>query len=161
MFADQNENVVSFTILEKSTEIFGHWYSWDSLTCFLWYLLACLGMPNIENFKFQIDWTLTFMCRQARSQSCPFCRDSLKRVNSCDLWIYTSRAEIVDLTAISRENLKRLIMYIEKLPLIVPDPAFVSYDPLRWEASFFNTTNSSSMICVPSLEWSLLVKCYY
>ncbi|XP_062095237.1 E3 ubiquitin-protein ligase AIRP2 [Humulus lupulus] len=68
---------------------------------------------------------------RARSQSCPFCRDSLKRVNSCDLWIYTSSTEIIDLSAISRESLMRLLMYIDELPLLVPDPAFVSYDPQR------------------------------
>ncbi|GKV21970.1 hypothetical protein SLEP1_g31884 [Rubroshorea leprosula] len=66
---------------------------------------------------------------RARSESCPFCRDSLKRVNSGDLWIYTSNNEIVDLSAISRENLKRLFMYIDKLPVIVPDPKIISYDP--------------------------------
>jgi len=66
---------------------------------------------------------------RARSQSCPFCRDSLSRVDSDDLWICISRCEIVDLSSISRENLKRLFMYIDKLPLIVPDPTFISYDP--------------------------------
>lgn len=66
---------------------------------------------------------------RARSQSCPFCRDSLKRVDSGDLWIYTSIREIANLSSISRENLKRLFMYIDKLPLIVPDPMFVAYDP--------------------------------
>lgn len=74
--------------------------------------------------------------RRTRSQSCPFCRDSLKRVNSGDLWIYTSSTEVVDLSAITRENLKRLFMYIENLPFIVPDPAFVSYDPLRWSRRY-------------------------
>ncbi|KAL7265532.1 hypothetical protein ACSBR1_003332 [Camellia fascicularis] len=64
-----------------------------------------------------------------RSQSCPFCRDSLKRVNSGDLWIYTSGCDNVDLSSIAKENLKRLIMYIGKLPLIVPDPMLISYDP--------------------------------
>nr|XP_023894413.1 uncharacterized protein LOC112006362 [Quercus suber]POE58516.1 ring finger protein 141 [Quercus suber] len=64
-----------------------------------------------------------------RSQSCPFCRDSLSRVDTDDLWIYISSREVVDLSSISRENLKRIFMYIDKLPLIVPDPAFVSYDP--------------------------------
>ncbi|KAL5538370.1 hypothetical protein UlMin_045389 [Ulmus minor] len=68
---------------------------------------------------------------RVRSQSCPFCRDSLKRANSCDLWIYTSSSEIVDLSVICRENLKRLLIYIDKLPLIVPDPTCVSYDPGR------------------------------
>ncbi|KAL6987802.1 E3 ubiquitin-protein ligase airp2 [Sarracenia purpurea var. burkii] len=66
---------------------------------------------------------------RARSQSCPFCRDSLKRVNSSDLWIYTSSCDVVDLPAIAKENLKRLVMYIEKLPLVFPDPMIVSYDP--------------------------------
>lgn len=66
---------------------------------------------------------------RARSQSCPFCRDSLKRVNSGDLWIYTSSCDVIDLPAITKENLKRLLMYIDKLPLIVPDPVLVSYDP--------------------------------
>lgn len=66
---------------------------------------------------------------RARSQSCPFCRDSLRRVNSGDLWIYTSEDDIVDLASISRENLKRLFMYIDKLPFITPNPTLVSYDP--------------------------------
>ncbi|KAK4432288.1 E3 ubiquitin-protein ligase AIRP2 [Sesamum alatum] len=61
---------------------------------------------------------------RARSQSCPFCRDSLKRVNSGELWIYTSNCDITDLSAIARENLKRLLMYIDKLPLVVPDPMY-------------------------------------
>ncbi|XP_050237872.1 E3 ubiquitin-protein ligase AIRP2 [Mercurialis annua] len=56
-----------------------------------------------------------------RSQSCPFCRDSLKRVNSGDLWIYTDKSDSVDLSLIWRDNCKRLYMYISKLPLIVPD----------------------------------------
>ncbi|KGN58763.1 E3 ubiquitin-protein ligase AIRP2 [Cucumis sativus] len=64
---------------------------------------------------------------RTRSQSCPFCRDSLKRVNSGDLWICTSSSEIVDLSFISRDNLKRLFMFINKLPLIVPDPKLISY----------------------------------
>ncbi|KAK6125969.1 hypothetical protein DH2020_040277 [Rehmannia glutinosa] len=66
---------------------------------------------------------------RARSQSCPFCRDSLKRVNSGELWIYTSNCDIIDLSVIARENLKRLFMYIDKLPLIVPDTMLVSYVP--------------------------------
>eukprot|EP01018_Ginkgo_biloba_P022556 Gb_28378 [translate_table: standard] len=33
----------------------------------------------------------------SRSQSCPFCRDSLKRVNSRDLWIFTRIGEIVSI----------------------------------------------------------------
>lgn len=65
---------------------------------------------------------------RARSQSCPFCRDNLKRVNSGELWIYTSSCDVIELSAIRRENLKRLFMYIGKLPLIVLDPTLVSCD---------------------------------
>eukprot|EP01018_Ginkgo_biloba_P033529 Gb_19577 [translate_table: standard] len=64
----------------------------------------------------------------ARSQSCPFCRDSLKRVNSKDLWIFTDNGEVVDMTTLARENLKRLFIYIEKLPLLVPESVFDVYD---------------------------------
>ncbi|RZB81615.1 E3 ubiquitin-protein ligase AIRP2 [Glycine soja] len=62
------------------------------------------------------------------SQSCPFCRDSLKRVNSGDLWVFTDRRDVVDMATVTRENLRRLFMYIDKLPLIVPDSLFDTYD---------------------------------
>ncbi|XP_043726280.1 E3 ubiquitin-protein ligase AIRP2 [Telopea speciosissima] len=80
-------------------------------------------LPNCNHslcMKCYRDW-------RTRSQSCPFCRDSLKRVNSCDLWIYTDSCEVADLSAICRENLKRLFIYIDKLPVVVPDPVFASY----------------------------------
>ncbi|XP_021891703.1 uncharacterized protein LOC110809991 [Carica papaya] len=65
-----------------------------------------------------------------RSQSCPFCRDGLKRVNSGDLWIYMGKSDVVELSSILRENRKRLFMYIDRLPLVVPDPVlFLTYDP--------------------------------
>ncbi len=67
-------------------------------------------------------------CRRSRSQSCPFCRDSLKRVNSGDLWVYMDMRDTVDTATVTRENLRRLLMYIEKLPLIVPDTIFYAYD---------------------------------
>ncbi|KAM7467983.1 hypothetical protein LguiB_015545 [Lonicera macranthoides] len=66
---------------------------------------------------------------RGRSLSCPFCRDSLKRVNSGDLWIYITHCEAVDTSSIARENFKRLMVYIEKLPLVIPDPLLISYDP--------------------------------
>ncbi|VFQ78450.1 unnamed protein product [Cuscuta campestris] len=62
---------------------------------------------------------------RSRSESCPFCRDSLKRVRSSDLWVYmSSRRDVVDVATVMRENLRRLFMYIEKLPLVavVPPP---------------------------------------
>ncbi|XP_034687793.1 E3 ubiquitin-protein ligase AIRP2 isoform X2 [Vitis riparia] len=75
--------------------------------------------------------SLCLMCYRNwrnRSQSCPFCRDCLKRMNSGDLWIYTDNTDIVDLTYIMRENLKRLFMYIDRLPLVIPDPVYVPYE---------------------------------
>ncbi|ONK79707.1 uncharacterized protein A4U43_C01F9220 [Asparagus officinalis] len=64
----------------------------------------------------------------SRSQSCPFCRDSLKRVNSGDLWMFTDNRDIVDMSTVSRENLRCLFMYIDKLPLIIPNSVFDAYD---------------------------------
>ncbi|KAM3371642.1 hypothetical protein ACQJBY_018836 [Aegilops geniculata] len=65
---------------------------------------------------------------RSRSQSCPFCRDSLKRVNSADLWIYTDNRDIVDMATVRRENLRRLFMYIDKLPTVIPESVFEVYD---------------------------------
>ncbi|XP_020891584.1 uncharacterized protein LOC9302367 isoform X2 [Arabidopsis lyrata subsp. lyrata] len=79
-------------------------------------------LPNCTHsvcIKCYRDW-------RGRSQSCPFCRDSLKRVDSGDLWMFLDQNDTVNLTAISRENQKRLFMYIEKLPLVVPDQAYAS-----------------------------------
>ena len=67
-------------------------------------------------------------CRRTISQSCPFCRDNLKRVNSGDLWVFTDNRDVVDMATVTRENLRRLFMYIDKLPLIVPDSLFDTYD---------------------------------
>ncbi|KAJ0974406.1 hypothetical protein J5N97_016371 [Dioscorea zingiberensis] len=63
-----------------------------------------------------------------RAQSCPFCRDSLKRVNSADLWVYTDSKDIVDMTTITRENVRRIFIYIDKLPLIAPEDFIHAYD---------------------------------
>ncbi|CAI8601049.1 unnamed protein product [Vicia faba] len=80
-------------------------------------------LPNCNHslcMKCYNDW-------YTRSRSCPFCRDNLKRLNSGELWIYLSSREIIDLESINKENLKRLFMYIDKLPLILPDQIFMSY----------------------------------
>ncbi|EFJ18404.1 hypothetical protein SELMODRAFT_233577 [Selaginella moellendorffii] len=64
----------------------------------------------------------------SRAQSCPFCRDSLKRVNSRDLWVFTDVSDSQDMVELSRENLQRLFMYIDKLPLLITDSLFTIYD---------------------------------
>ncbi|KAI3439954.1 RING-type domain-containing protein [Psidium guajava] len=81
-------------------------------------------LPNCNHamcLKCYRDWRM-------RSQSCPFCRDSLKRVDSCDLWVLTDTRDIVDMQMVTRENLRRLFMYIDKLPVIIPDNLFDTYD---------------------------------
>ncbi|GBG59715.1 hypothetical protein CBR_g54820 [Chara braunii] len=62
----------------------------------------------------------------ARSQSCPFCRDSLKRVSSRDLWIFTDCSEIADVGVLLRDDLLRLFMFIDKLPVLVSSPSSYS-----------------------------------
>ncbi|XP_009596915.1 E3 ubiquitin-protein ligase AIRP2-like [Nicotiana tomentosiformis] len=63
-----------------------------------------------------------------RSQSCPFCRGSLQRVSSGDLWVLTSDCDVVDSTILGQENLRRFYLYIDKLPLAVPDTNVMLYD---------------------------------
>ncbi|XP_057548449.1 E3 ubiquitin-protein ligase AIRP2 [Amaranthus tricolor] len=67
------------------------------------------------------DWS-------ACSQSCPFCRDSLKGVKPGDLWIYTDEHDIVDLSVIMSDNMNRLFLYFDKLPLMDPYPGSVTFD---------------------------------
>uniref|UniRef100_A0A7C8YD82 RING-type domain-containing protein n=1 Tax=Opuntia streptacantha TaxID=393608 RepID=A0A7C8YD82_OPUST len=65
----------------------------------------------------------------SRSRSCPFCRGSLKRVSSKDLWVLTSDYhEVVDPITIARESLSRFYMYIESLPLLAPEAHFFVQD---------------------------------
>ncbi|CAL2231030.1 unnamed protein product [Prunus armeniaca] len=64
----------------------------------------------------------------ARSQSCPFCRDSLKRVSSRDLWVLTSNSDVIDTVTLAKENLRRFYLYIENLPVVVPATHVVVYD---------------------------------
>ncbi|XP_058102120.1 E3 ubiquitin-protein ligase AIRP2-like [Magnolia sinica] len=63
-----------------------------------------------------------------RSQSCPFCRGSLKRVNSDDLWVLTSNGDVIDPATLARENLRRFYIYIDGLPLTMPETFFYVYD---------------------------------
>ncbi|CAL9103005.1 unnamed protein product [Musa acuminata var. zebrina] len=59
----------------------------------------------------------------SRSQSCPFCRDSLR-----DLWVFVNSRDVVDMTMVTREDIRRLIMYIKKLPEVVPETVFDACD---------------------------------
>ncbi|XP_071711660.1 E3 ubiquitin-protein ligase AIRP2-like isoform X2 [Rutidosis leptorrhynchoides] len=67
------------------------------------------------------DWNM-------RSVSCPFCRGSLKRVNSADLWVLPCTEDVVDQKTVSKEDRKRFYNYINKLPKDVPDAVFLVYN---------------------------------
>ncbi|KAJ7571270.1 hypothetical protein O6H91_01G157200 [Diphasiastrum complanatum] len=56
-----------------------------------------------------------------RSQSCPFCRDSLKKVNSVDLWVIINADDVKDMTTLGRQDVLRLFRYIDKLPVAAPE----------------------------------------
>ncbi|KAK8913578.1 hypothetical protein KSP39_PZI023786 [Platanthera zijinensis] len=62
-----------------------------------------------------------------RSQSCPFCRGSLKRVRSRDLWVLTGNGDVVDPATAEKENVRRLHCYVDSLPLNIPDSLFLVY----------------------------------
>jgi hypothetical protein len=48
------------------------------------------------------------------------------RVNSGDLRMFTDSRDVlvVDMATMTRENLRHLFMYIEKLPLVIPDVSY-------------------------------------
>ncbi|KAK4485723.1 hypothetical protein RD792_008369, partial [Penstemon davidsonii] len=62
-----------------------------------------------------------------RSESCPFCRGSLRRVKSGDLWVLTSKDDVVDPETVSIEDLQRFYLYIRNLPKDSPDALFLMY----------------------------------
>jgi len=42
--------------------------------------------------------------------------------------VFPDGRDVVDMATVTRENLRRLFMYIDKLPLIIPDSLFDTYD---------------------------------
>ncbi|XP_057970433.1 E3 ubiquitin-protein ligase AIRP2-like isoform X2 [Malania oleifera] len=66
------------------------------------------------------DWNM-------RSESCPFCRGSLKKVNSGDLWVLPCRSDVVDMETVSKEDILRFFLYINSLPKDIPDALFLMY----------------------------------
>ncbi|GJV41134.1 RING-H2 finger protein ATL47-like protein [Tanacetum coccineum] len=63
-----------------------------------------------------------------RSVSCPFCRGSLKRVNSGDLWVLPCTGDVIDQKTVSMEDKKRFYNYINRLPKDIPDAIFLVYN---------------------------------
>jgi len=99
--------------------------------CSLYYITIKIECRLCSRYH-SLTITLPFY-RSSRSQSCPFCRDNLKKTCPGDLWIYVEDQDVVDMETVSSENLRRLFMYISKLPLIVPDVIFNVYDShIKW-----------------------------
>ncbi|CAK7332429.1 unnamed protein product [Dovyalis caffra] len=67
------------------------------------------------------DWNV-------RSQSCPFCRGSLKRMSCTDLWVLISNGDVINTLALAKENLRRFYLYIEDLPFLVPETHAILFD---------------------------------
>lgn len=65
-----------------------------------------------------------------RSRSCPFCRGSLKRVTCDDVWVLTSRCEVVDAMTLAKDNLGCFYLYLENLPLLASDDSLLMYNYL-------------------------------
>jgi len=60
--------------------------------------------------------------RYVRSESCPFCRGSMRRITPTDLWMVIGNSDVVDSFTIAKDNLRSLYLFIQTLPLISPEP---------------------------------------
>ncbi|KAI3884982.1 hypothetical protein MKW98_002374 [Papaver atlanticum] len=84
---------------------------------------AKMVLPNCCHsmcMKCYRDWN-------TRSESCPFCRGSLKRVSSRDLWVLTANDDFVDSETVAKEELSRFYYYVHNLPRDVTDGLYMRY----------------------------------
>ncbi|XP_027337625.1 E3 ubiquitin-protein ligase AIRP2-like [Abrus precatorius] len=86
-------------------------------SCTKMVLPDCCHAMCINCYK---DWN-------TRSESCPFCRGSLKRVKSGDLWVLTCSSDVIDIQTLYREDMLRLYVFVNNLPEYIPDALFVMY----------------------------------
>ncbi|CAH8349647.1 unnamed protein product [Eruca vesicaria subsp. sativa] len=63
-----------------------------------------------------------------KSESCPFCRGNIKRVNSEDLWVLTCDEDVVDPETVTKEDLLRFYLHINSLPKDYPEAVFLGYN---------------------------------
>ncbi|CAM8925009.1 unnamed protein product [Rhodiola kirilowii] len=66
------------------------------------------------------DWNM-------KSESCPFCRGSIKRVKSADLWVLTCNSDVVDTMTAWKEDMSQFYLYLNNLPKDIPDALFLVY----------------------------------
>ncbi|OMP05781.1 Zinc finger, RING-type [Corchorus olitorius] len=87
------------------------------------------------------DWSL-------RSESCPFCRGSLKRVTSGDLWVLTRSTDVVETQTVLKEDMLRFHL-IGKSPDVQREngqqlDVHIFCSPLAYEHSDFGLWSASS-----------------
>lgn len=93
-----------------------------------WYTHTLLRPFLPDNGAFIYLISIDFQIyRNLKSQSCPFCRGSMKRVNSEDLWVLAGDNDVVDARTASREDLFRFYLYINSLPKDYPEALFLVY----------------------------------
>ncbi|CAN8313335.1 unnamed protein product [Cochlearia groenlandica] len=63
-----------------------------------------------------------------KSESCPFCRGNIKRVNSEDLWVLTADEDVVDTETVTKEDLLRFYLHVNSLPKDYPEAMFLVYN---------------------------------
>ncbi|XP_022996708.1 uncharacterized protein LOC111491874 [Cucurbita maxima] len=79
----------------------------------------CLEQPSTKMVLPNCCHSMCIKCYHnwnTRSESCPFCRGSLKRIKSEDLWVLTGN-----------EDVPRFYLYITTLPKEYPDALFLVY----------------------------------
>eukprot|EP00271_Cylindrocystis_brebissonii_P017224 TRINITY_DN4393_c0_g1_i1.p1 TRINITY_DN4393_c0_g1~~TRINITY_DN4393_c0_g1_i1.p1 ORF type:complete len:250 (+),score=41.41 TRINITY_DN4393_c0_g1_i1:166-915(+) len=81
-------------------------------------LPSCGHVMCVKCFR---DW-------QSRSASCPFCRRTVGRVASEDLWVLVESSDTLDPSLLQRIALRRLLLYLDKLPVVLADNFFAVYD---------------------------------
>ncbi|KAK7828406.1 e3 ubiquitin-protein ligase airp2 [Quercus suber] len=62
-----------------------------------------------------------------RSESCPFCWGTLKRVKSGDLWVLTCSSDVVGSQTMLKEDMLRFYLYINGLPKDISDALFLMH----------------------------------
>lgn len=84
-------------------------------------------VPLSNNDQLMNNSRALWSYRNLRSESCPFCRGSIKRVKSGDLWVLTCGNDVVDPKTVMKEDILRLYLYINSLPKDVPDALFLMH----------------------------------
>ncbi|XP_023546493.1 E3 ubiquitin-protein ligase CHFR-like [Cucurbita pepo subsp. pepo] len=90
----------------------------------------CLEQPSTKMVLPNCCHSMCIKCYHnwnMRSESCPFCRGSLKRIKSEDLWVLTGNEDVVDAEKVSKEDVSRFYLYITTLPKEYPDALFLVY----------------------------------